>query len=158
MLQLNHDRGTDQDTPNHTEAQSRPRQQTKTTIDLWPYFRGTHKVYVEDTALKDRIASWQGCRVHCLYYNRHFTLVAWDIIFPARLYNRVAELCGLPPKKKSPRRVAWGRRLGAQAKALGHIGIPQQGDFAIVDCAQTRPERRSGCPRPLKPWSTATRP
>lgn len=138
MLQLDHDLGTDQDTPDHTEAQVRPRQQPKAAVDLWPYFRGTYKVYVEETVLKDRIANWQDCRIHCLYYNRHFTLVAWDIIFPSRLYNRVAQLCGLPPRKKSPKRVAHGKRLGILAMTNGYVGLPKRGDFPIVTITQTR--------------------
>jgi len=111
---------------------------TQHTVDIWPFFRGQYKVYVEDAALKDRIAGWQGCRVHCVYHNRRFRVVAWDIIFPSRLYDRVAQLCGLPLKKKSTGRVAHGKRLGARAKALSHVGVPKQGDFPIVDFAQTR--------------------
>lgn len=113
------------------------RQQTQDT-DIWPFFRGQYKVYVEDAALKDRIAGWQDCRVHCVYHNRRFQVVAWDIIFPSRLYDRVAQLCGLPPKKKSPGRVAHGKRLGVRAKRLGHVGAQNRGDFPIVNIAQTR--------------------
>jgi hypothetical protein len=115
---------------------------TQQTVDIWPFFRGQYKVYVEDATLKDRIAGWQDCRVHCVYYNRQFRVVAWDIIFSSKLYNRVAELCGLPPKQKSPGRVAHGKRLGARAKALGHVGVQNRGDFPIVDFAQIRRNRR----------------
>lgn len=111
---------------------------TQHTVDIWPFFRGQYKVYVEDAALKDRIAGWQDCRVHCVYHNRRFRVVAWDIIFPSRLYDRVAELCGLPSRQKSPGRVAHGKRLGARAKRLGHVGVQNGGDFPIVNIAQTR--------------------
>ena len=111
---------------------------TQQMVDIWPFFRGQYKVYVEDAALKDRIAGWQDCRVHCVYHNRQLRVVAWDIIFPSRLYNRVTELCGLPPKKKSPGRVAHGKRLGARAKRLGYVGVHNRGDFPIVNIAQMR--------------------
>ena len=117
------------------------RQHTQAT-EIWPFFRGQYKVYVEDAVLKDRIAGWQGCRVHCTYHNRQLRVVAWDIVFPSKLHNRVAELCGLPLRKKSPGRVAHGKRLGTRAKALGHVGIQKQGDFPIVDLAQTRQDGR----------------
>ena len=111
---------------------------TQHTVDIWPFFRGQYKVYVEDAALKDRIAGWKDCRVHCVYHNRRMRVVAWDIIVPSRLYNRVAELCGLPPKQKSPGRVAHGKRLGARAKRLGYVGVKNRDDFPIVRIAQTR--------------------
>lgn len=125
-----------QGTSNGAEARPRTRRPAATTVDIWPFSRGQYKVYVEDTALKDRIAGWQDCRVHCVYHNRRFQVVAWDIIFPSRLYDRVAQLCGLPPKKKSPGRVAHGKRLGAWAKRLGHVGVQNRGDFPIVRIAQ----------------------
>ena len=107
------------------------------TEEIWPYF-DEFKVYTEKTALKDRIASWEGCRVSNHYYNRECQLIGWDLIVPRRLHDRVAELCGLPLRKKSPGRVAQGKRLGAQAKQLGYVGIQNRGGFPIVDSAQTR--------------------
>ena len=107
------------------------------TEEIWRYF-DAFKVYTENATLKDRIASWEECRVSNRYYNRQGRLFAWDLIFPRKLYNRVAELCGLPPRKKSPKRVAQGKRLGARARHLGYVGVKQQADFAIVDSAQTR--------------------
>jgi hypothetical protein len=105
--------------------------------EIWPYF-DEFKVYTEHITLKDRIAGWQGCRVSNLYYNRHGRLFAWDLIFPRRLYDRVAELCGLPPRKTSQKRVAQGKRLGARAKALGYVGVKKQADLSIVDSVHTR--------------------
>lgn len=75
---------------------------------IWRFFTGTYKVYVEDKALKDQIASWQDCKLHCVYFNRRFQVQGWDLAFPSRLYNRVAALCGLPLRKKHPKRVAHG--------------------------------------------------
>ena len=121
------------------------RQHTQDTA-IWPFFRSQYKVYVEDAALKDRIAGWQGCRVHCIYHNPRFRVVAWDIIVPSRLYDRVAQLCGLPPRKKSPGRVAHGKRLGGRAKMLGYVGVQSRGDFPIVNIAQTRRKGQTTSP------------
>jgi len=107
------------------------------TEEIWRYF-DEFKVYTENPALKDRIASWQGCRVSNRYYTRQGRLFAWDLIFPRRLYDRLAELCGLPLRRKAPGRVAQGKRLGARAKRLGYVGVKQQVGFPIVDSVQTR--------------------
>jgi len=97
-----------------------------TAAELWPYYRGWYKVYVEDAALRDRIAGWKDCRLSNTYYNRRFRVIAWDLIVPAKLHDRVAELCGLPLRKKAPRRVAHGKRLGARAKARGYLGVTKR--------------------------------
>jgi len=73
------------------------------TACIWRLFTGAYKVYVEDKCLKDELVSWQGCKLHCVYFNRRFQVVGWDLVFPARLYNRVARLCGLPRKKRPSR-------------------------------------------------------
>ena len=94
---------------------------------IWRLFTGWYKVYVEDRALKDQIASWQDCRLSCVYFNRRFQVQGWDLIFPGRLYNRVAKLCGLPLRKKYPKRVAHGQQVGALAKGRNHLGLPANG-------------------------------
>ena len=93
---------------------------------IWRLFTGVYKVYVEDKALKDQVASWQDCRLSCVYFNRHFQVQGWDLIFPSRLYDRVAKRCGVPPRKKHPKRVAQGQQVGAMAKARNHLGLPPQ--------------------------------
>lgn len=115
------------------------------TTEIWRYF-DEFKVCTEHATLKDRIASWEGCRVSNRYYNRRGQLFAWDVIFPRRLYDRVAQLCGLPLRKKSPGRVAHGKRLGARAKRFGYVGVKQQGGFPIVDSAQTRRKGQTTLP------------
>jgi hypothetical protein len=92
---------------------------------IWRLFTGTYKVYVEDRALKDQIASWQDCRLSCVYFNRRFQVQGWDLIFPGRLYHRVAKLCGLPQRKAPAKWVAQGKRLGALAKVRNHLGLPE---------------------------------
>jgi hypothetical protein len=102
--------------------------QTHTTKPaIWRFYPGTYKVYVEDKALKDQIASWQDCRLSCVYFNRRFQVQGWDLIFPGRLYNRVARLCGLPERKKSAKRVANAKRLGATAQANDHARFLNSG-------------------------------
>lgn len=98
--------------------------------DIWLFDRGRYKVYVEDRALKDQIAGWRGCTVHGVYFNQRFQVVGWDLLMSSRLYDRVAKLCGLPPRAKSPRRVAQGQRVGALAQARNHLGLPQEGSFS----------------------------
>ncbi len=101
-----------------------------TPPEIWRYDSGRYKVYVEDQALKEQIASWQDCRRHGVYYNRRFQVIGWDLIVPARLYRRVARLCGLPLRKQSLKRIAHGQRLGALAKARNHLGLPNGGSFS----------------------------
>ncbi|MBI2495753.1 MAG: hypothetical protein HYW10_04215 [Candidatus Omnitrophica bacterium] len=91
---------------------------------IWRLFTGTYKVYVEDKALKDQLAGWQGCKLHCVYFNRHFQVQGWDLIFPSRLYDRVAKLCGLPSRRKSQQRIANAQQLGLLAKTHNHLGLP----------------------------------
>lgn len=70
---------------------------------IWRLSRSLYKVYVEDKTLKDQLAGWKDCRLHCVYFNRHFRVVGWDLIFPSRLYDRIAKLCGLPTRKQPTR-------------------------------------------------------
>lgn len=53
------------------------------------------KVHVQDRVLKDQILAWPGCKLHCVYLNRAFTVVAWDLLVPSALYREVARLCRL---------------------------------------------------------------
>jgi hypothetical protein len=115
------------------------------TEEIWRYF-DEFKVYMENAKRKDRIASWQGCRVSNLYYNPKGQLIGWDVIFPRRLYDRVAQLCGLPLRQKPPGRVAQGQRLGARATALRNAKCHETGDFPIVDSAQRRQDGQTTPP------------
>lgn len=105
----------------HTSDEDAP---VRKTPCIWRFFAGTYKVYVEDKALKDQLAGWQDCRLHCVYFNRHFQVVGWDLIFPSRLYSRVARLCGLPSRQKSQKRIANAQQLGLLAKTHNHLGLP----------------------------------
>ena len=98
---------------------------------IWDYGRGFFKVFLENRDYRDRIASWDGCIVHGYYWYPDGTR-AWDIICPTRLYNRVAGLVGLPKKKKSPKRVAQGKKLGEMAVADDHLKLKASGDVNSI--------------------------
>jgi hypothetical protein len=94
--------------------------------EIWKYDIGRYKVVVVDRELKNKLMSWKECTLHCRYsYMRGE--IGWDFIFPGRIYNRVARLVGLPPKRKNPKRVAQGKRLGELAAANDHLHIQASG-------------------------------
>jgi len=73
--------------------------------EIWWYSKGFYKIYTEDYQEKEKIDSWQSCRCSNTYYDQYGKNKAWDLIFPSRLYNRVAKVIGAPPRKKNPLRV-----------------------------------------------------
>lgn len=79
------------------------------TPEIWPYYRGFYKVYTENYEAVRKIASWEGCRRSCTYYTQNGKLFGWDLIFPSKLYNKVARLVGLPLKRKNPSRQKQGQ-------------------------------------------------
>lgn len=91
--------------------------------EIWPYYRGYYKVYTEDYEAVKKIASWQDCRRSCTYHNPKGQVFGWDLIFPARLYKKVALAVGLPPRGKNSNRVAQGKKLGHLAKEKDFLGI-----------------------------------
>ena len=82
----------------------------KVPNNIWKYQGNTFKAHCTDIALAKRIASWDGCERSGTYYHPdgHNEM---DVIFPARLYNRVAELLKSPLRQKNPKRVAHGREM-----------------------------------------------
>lgn len=81
---------------------------------IWPYGRGYYKAFFKEYKIKKQIDRWKNVKLGCRYY-----LVdgqnAWDYIFPAKLYNKFADLLSLPRKTKLPNRVKAGikvQRLG----------------------------------------------
>ena len=79
--------------------------------EIRSYYRGYCKVYTEDYEVKQKIASWKGCKHSNTYYNRYGQLIGWDLIFPSKLYNRAAELIGLPLRGKNHNRIKQGRDM-----------------------------------------------
>ncbi len=95
--------------------------------EIWPYYRGLYKVYTEDYEAVKKIASWQDCKKSCTYHNRKGQVFGWDLIFPAKLYNRVAGLVGLPLRVKNSNRVKQGEKLGQLAKEKDFLGLQNKG-------------------------------
>jgi len=95
--------------------------------EIWAYYRGYFKVYTEDYETKQKIASWNGCKHSNTYYNRYGQLIGWDLIFPSKLYNKVAQLLGLPMRAKNHNRVNQGKKLGLLAKDKDFLGLQNKG-------------------------------
>lgn len=78
--------------------------------DIWKYQGNTFKAHCMEVFLAKRIATWDGCEKSATYYypDGHNEM---DVIFPVRLYNRVAELLKLPLRQKNPKRVAQGQEM-----------------------------------------------
>lgn len=90
--------------------------------EIWPYYRGFYKVYTEDYEAVKKIASWQGCKRSCTYHNQKGQIFGWDLIFPAKLYNRVAALVELPLRIKSPNRQRHGQDMADKNRQHQFIG------------------------------------
>jgi hypothetical protein len=82
---------------------------------IWRFSESTYKVHCKNPDMARKLASWDGCEQSsvCHYPDGHQEM---DVLFPAKLYNRVAELLGLPLKKKNPKRVAQGQKMSVMNK------------------------------------------
>jgi len=90
--------------------------------EIWEYGKGIYKVYLEDRVIRDKIKKFEGCCVHGRYYHPNGTL-GWDLIFPGKYYDRIADLVGLPMRKKNINRVRHGKKLGKLAVAKNVLGL-----------------------------------
>ena len=93
--------------------------------EIEEYERGRYRVHIVDYDVKKKIALWKDCAFHAEYRYPDGTW-AWDFLFPGDIYERVAKLVGLPPKKKSARRVAHGRQLGKMAVVNDNLKLRKQ--------------------------------
>lgn len=82
----------------------------KLSNDIWKYQGNSFRAHCKDSALAKKIAGWEDCERSSVYHypDGHREM---DVVFPGRLYNRVAELLKLPLKEKNPNRVAQGRKM-----------------------------------------------
>lgn len=78
--------------------------------EIRPYYKGFYKVYTEDYEAMKKIASWQDCKRSVIYSDHSGNVFGWDLIFPSHLYNRVAELVGLPKRMKVRSLVESGKK------------------------------------------------
>ena len=78
--------------------------------NIWKYRGNTFKAHCTDIPLGKKIASWEGCEKSATYYypDGHNEM---DMLFPVKLYNRVAEQLKLPLRQKNPNRVAQGQKM-----------------------------------------------
>jgi hypothetical protein len=77
---------------------------------IWFFEKGFYKVYLNDYEVKKILSTWKDCHASCQYYFPSGKK-GWDFIFPAKLYNKVAQLATLPAKEKHPNRVLSGKGL-----------------------------------------------
>lgn len=73
------------------------------------WFGSKYRVHCENIGAARIILSWIGTEFGAEYYypDRHREM---DVLVPGKMHNRVAELLGLPEKRKSPGRVAAGQK------------------------------------------------
>jgi len=78
--------------------------------EIWRYHGNIHKAHCTDVSLARTIASWKGGEKSAVYYypDGHNEM---DVLFPGRLYNRVAGLLKLALRQKNPKRVVQGRKM-----------------------------------------------
>jgi len=77
--------------------------------EIWSYHRGYYKFYTEDKKLFNKIKRWKDSEPSAIYSSKGIVF-GWDIIIPARYYNRAAKLAKLPLKRKNKNRVAAGKK------------------------------------------------
>jgi hypothetical protein len=82
---------------------------------IWKICGNMYKAHCKDPGLAKKIASWEGCERGAVYHcpDGHREM---DVIFPGKLYNRVAELLKLPFREKNPKRVAQGQKMSVMNK------------------------------------------
>ena len=79
--------------------------------DIYEYFKGEYWCYTENIETARKILRWESVERSAIHYYPEFRLKAFELIFPTKTYDRVAEALGLPERKKSPGRVKSGQRL-----------------------------------------------
>jgi len=80
---------------------------------IWKYF-DNYKVHCDNMKLANKIAGWKDCIWDGIYfYSNHKEA---DVVFPGKLYNRVAELLNLPLKGKSMGRIDSGHKMSRNLK------------------------------------------
>ena len=93
-----------------TESSTTENKEEELPNTIWRYDGHTFKAHCTDPGLAKKIASWRGCERSSVYSypDGHMEM---DVIFPERLYGRVAGLLELPLRRKNPKRIAQGHRM-----------------------------------------------
>ena len=79
--------------------------------ESWRWKRGYWKFFILDGKIKEKVARWKKAKLHCRYFLPNGKR-AWDFIVPSELYNRLAQLLDIPLRKKSPKRIIAGEKVG----------------------------------------------
>ena len=79
--------------------------------DIYRYFKGEYWCYTENIEAAKKIMRWKSVKRGATHIYSDGRLKAFELIFPTRTYNRIAETLGLPKKVKSAGRVKSGQRL-----------------------------------------------
>jgi len=84
--------------------------------EIWYFWKNVYKVYTENYQDVKKIMSWKDVELSSAYYQNSKSFskgkaFAWDLIFPGRLYRKVAKVVGLPLKRKNPDRQIQGQKL-----------------------------------------------
>ena len=102
--------------------------------EIWEYgIRGWYKVLVTDAEMKRKLLGWKDCESQCRYSRvNDLREIGWDFLFPGEIYDRVAKLVGLPPRKKSASRVEHGKKVGKMAVDNDHLKLKASGEDNLI--------------------------
>ena len=86
------------------------------------YYRGHYRAHFKSKVIKDKLESWKDCKFHAEYKDANGNM-AWDYIFPGKIYDRIARLLNLKLKVKNKSRVMCGKKLGKIAVENDYLKI-----------------------------------
>jgi len=79
-------------------------------IEIWSFGRGWYQLFTDDVKILERVIRWNKVKKFGKYLYPDGS-IGISILFPASIYNRIAEELGLPKKTKSLGRIKQGQRL-----------------------------------------------
>ena len=76
----------------------------------WSFKPSQFKVWINPKyqAIRAKIQRWRDTKQGAIYFYPNKAVVR-DLIIPARYFDKVAKLLGLPPRQKHPKQVAAGK-------------------------------------------------
>lgn len=85
---------------------------------IWPIGGNNYILYSENERKLKRILRWKGVEI----FNEHFyhggKFRSMQIVFSSRHFDRIADVFGLPRRKKSQGRIDQGKKMSRINKAL----------------------------------------
>jgi hypothetical protein len=64
--------------------------EVRMNYEIWKYGNDDWKLFLDKEEIKNEIITWEGCRLHCNYF-QDGKIDGWDIIFPAKQHNRILQ-------------------------------------------------------------------